>query len=118
MFGCFAGHRRRRETEKKKSIQTPLLLGFSVAARVPTRRSGGGAWEDAPPLFLHIPEAFGCFRGCFCNFKLFDVILFLVLNFYFLYCGCKRKEKKRKEKIIIEKEMFVFVYFFLCMLLK
>jgi hypothetical protein len=64
----------------------------------PRAASGGGAWEDAPPLFLHIPEAFGCFRGCFCNFKLFDVILFLVLNFYFLYCGCKRKEMKRKER--------------------
>jgi hypothetical protein len=64
----------------------------------PRAASGGGTWEDAPPLFLHIPEAFGCFRGCFCNFKLFDVILFLVLNFYFLYCGCKRKEMKRKER--------------------
>jgi hypothetical protein len=28
VFGCFAGHRRRRETEKKKSIQTPPVAWF------------------------------------------------------------------------------------------
>jgi len=26
------------------------------------------------PLFLHIPEAFGCFRGCFVILELFNVI--------------------------------------------
>jgi hypothetical protein len=51
VFGCFAGHRRRRETEKKETIPIYQLAGLHRRWRVrPTRRHCSGA-QKPPTLF-------------------------------------------------------------------
>jgi hypothetical protein len=51
VFGCFAGHRRRRETEKKETISIYQLAGLHRRWRVrPTRRHCSGA-QKPPTLF-------------------------------------------------------------------
>ena len=76
--------------EDREEEGAPDLLVFSLHRRRvnPCAASGGGTWEDAPPLFsapeafpalfLHVLEALDCFWVCFCNFELFDVIVLLI----------------------------------------
>ena len=66
---------------KEAEPDPPVFRPFSRWRVNPRAANGGGAWEDAPPLFLRFQKDFpaipGVFRGCFCNFKLFNVIFFV-----------------------------------------
>ena len=66
---------------KEAEPDPPVFRPFSRWRVNPSAANGGGAWEDAPPLFLRFQKDFpaipGVFRGCFCNFKLFNVIFFV-----------------------------------------
>jgi len=60
-FSSFAGdggcHRRRGREEEKRLSQIPLFSSCLRRRVNPRAASGGGAWEDAPPLFQR-PETF------------------------------------------------------------
>jgi len=94
-------HRRRGKEEGKKSIQTPLLLGFSCG---PTRRQWRWRVEKtrrhclaAPEILLNTVPA--CRR---CSLKIPDcfgavivIFVYLFLNLYFvLWMYKKRKERE------------------------
>jgi hypothetical protein len=68
----------------------------------PRAASGGGVWEDAPPLFLRFQKDFlaipRVFRGCFVIFKLFNVIFLFSFEF-FIICNVDVKKKIKRKKI-------------------
>jgi len=72
-------HRRRKKTEGKKTFQTPGFFWSFQRRRVnPRAASGGGAWEDTPPLFMLSQKwsqhCYEFLNGYFVISKLFNVI--------------------------------------------
>ena len=60
----------------------PVCPGFQQRRVNPRAASGGGAWEDAPPVFMRVQMSFpaipGVFRDYFVNLKLIHVIFILL----------------------------------------
>ena len=72
-------HRWQEKREGKKSIQIPPVSGFFSRRGVnPRAASGGGAWEDASPLFMLFQKGsqhyYGFLNGYFVILELFNVI--------------------------------------------
>jgi hypothetical protein len=61
----------------RSQSRSPLFLEFLAAAREPAAASNGGAWNNAPPLFLLsfgftelVPALLWIFEWLFCNFRI------------------------------------------------
>ena len=58
--------------EKEAEPDPPVFRPFSRRRVNPRAASGGGTWEDAPPVFMLFQKGFPAllwtFEGLFCNF--------------------------------------------------
>jgi len=96
-------HRQRRKTEKKKTFPIHQFATFigggawvpSAAAREPTRRPLFLWPRSLPALFPWLHCSWFYSGGCFCNFKLFNVIFV----YFWIFIICSVGVKKKKEKI-------------------